>query len=119
MAPAKTTSPAPRVPAPAEIRDLAEWLRAHYDYSLPAAQRLAEDAFIAVYDEYRTSGPGYCGALMSVVWNGGPSFYDVFTWEGDALRRRGREFDEHECSRCGRLYGTLCTNCWRRERSSL
>lgn len=66
-----------------------------------------------MYDDYCTGGPGYAGKLLSVVWDGGPSFFDVFTWQGGQMERTGREFDEKECDHCGAKNGTLCANCWR------
>ena len=57
------------------------------------AEGLFECAFIAVFDNYQTECPGYVGKMMSVVWGGAPSIYDVFTWEDGTLRHEG-------CERC-------------------
>jgi len=36
-------------------------------------------AFIAVVDDYITDCPGYSGKVISVVWGGSPSIYNVYT----------------------------------------
>ena len=57
--------------------------------------------YVAVYDHYCTGCTGYYGKLMSVVWDGSPSFFDVFTWKDGKLERSGRDYDQKECDRCG------------------
>ncbi|HYH66195.1 MAG TPA: hypothetical protein VD866_15995 [Urbifossiella sp.] len=54
---------------------------------------MADSAYTAVYDRYSTGGPGYAGKLMSVVWDGAPSFSDVFTWEDGTMVRSPRDYD--------------------------
>lgn len=51
---------------------------------------------------------------MSVVWDGGPSCFDVFTWEGGTMVRSTREHDENACDHCGTGSDTLRADCWRR-----
>lgn len=108
------TSPAqqPRGPNATERAELAAWL-AGTGHESDVAKGCAETASIAVFDDYCTDCPGYCGKVMSVVWSGSPSFFDVFTWKAGKLERNGREYDQHECSRCGSTGGTLCWHCWR------
>jgi hypothetical protein len=43
-------------------------------------------AYIAVFDHYITDSPGYAGKLMSVVWDGSPSIYDVYVWVDGKIR---------------------------------
>lgn len=115
MANANETSPAKnrvRVPTPGELAELATWLQST-GHDPDVAKGTAECASIAVFDDYCTDCPGYSGKLMSVVWSGSPTFFDVFTWEDGKLERSGRDYDQHECSRCGASNGTLCCNCWR------
>jgi len=50
---------------------------------------------------------------MSVVWDGAPSFFDVFTWEDGVMVRSGRDYDDKACDRCNAGNASLCFNCWR------
>ena len=103
----------PRRPNETELDQLARALTELGSYDPADAYWVARSAYVAVYDDYCTACPGYCGKLMSVVWDGGPSFFDVYTWQDGKLERSGREFDEKECYQCGAKNGTLCVNCWR------
>jgi len=82
----------PRSPNPDELRQLADWLcgQGHDREDTPG---VASSAFVAVYDRYSTGGPGYVGKLMSVVWDGAPSLFDVFTWEDGTMVRSARDYD--------------------------
>lgn len=114
MAKANETSPAtnqPRSPNADELRQLADWLQSHGHDEYAA--EIATYAYVAVYDHYTTDSPGYAGKLMSVVWSGSPTFFDVFTWEDGKIERGDRDYDEKECCGCGAKNGTLCGNCWR------
>lgn len=106
----------PRPPNPNELRQLADWLRGQ-GYDREDADSTAGSAFVAVYDHYTTGGPGHAGKLMSVVWDGSPSFFDVFTWEGGGMARTGRDEDAKACDRCGACNGTLCRDCWRQSKT--
>jgi hypothetical protein len=121
MAQANVTSPAeqntPRPPNDDELLQLAHWL-ADNGHEDEGAILVARGAYVAVYDHYMTGGPGYVGKLMSVVWDGAPSFFDVFTWEKGVMQRSDREYDEKECCRCGNKNGTLCWSCWRSTRGN-
>jgi hypothetical protein len=111
------TSPAPnpvRPPTSDERRQLADWLLGTGAYGPQDARMTADAAYVAVFESYVTGGPGYAGKVMSVVWDGAPSTFDVFTWQDGKMERSGREYDEKECDRCGGTGGTLCGNCWRR-----
>jgi len=107
-----TTPPAPRAPTADELSQLAAWLH-EQGHDGETVSLLARDAFTAVYDAYRTDGPGYADKLISVVWPGGPSFFDVFIWKDGTIVRTAREYDEKACDRCGGHNGTYCFNCWR------
>ncbi|OYW19475.1 MAG: hypothetical protein B7Z55_08760 [Planctomycetales bacterium 12-60-4] len=48
-------------------------------------------AYVAVYDECFSGGPGFVGKLMSVVWDGSLSVFDVFTWENGEMTCVDRE----------------------------
>jgi hypothetical protein len=103
----------PRSPNDEELRQLAGYLFSTGEYEHEYALAIAQEASVAVYDHYITDGPGYVGKVMSVVWSGSPTFFDVFTWEDGHFTRNGREYDEKTCDRCGQMNGTLCSNCWR------
>lgn len=108
-----TPSNAPRQPNPEELRDLAGYLRevGHFDDDADLTARLA---YAAVFDDYCTDCPGHSGKVMSVVWSGSPSFFDVFYWHAGAMVRSGRDYDKKECVGCGARSGTYCWDCWRR-----
>lgn len=114
MANANETSPAqrPRGPTATELAELAAWLQ-DAGHEADIATSLAETAYAAVFDDYCTDCPGYRGKVMSVVWSGSPTFFDVFTWKDGKLERNGRDHDQKECDRCGGTNGTLCRRCWR------
>jgi hypothetical protein len=109
-----TSSPlnTPRPANAAELEQLAGWLR-DQGHDADDAAETAANAYVAVYDSYMTGGPGFCGKLMSVVWDGSPSFFDVFTSDGGKLVREDRDYDEKECVGCGGKNGMLCYGCWR------
>jgi hypothetical protein len=116
---ANETSPAqnrPRLPSPDELAELAAWLQST-GHDPEVAKGTAEGASVAVFDHYCTNCPGYCGKLMSVVWSGSPTFFDVFIWTDGKIERSGRDYDQRECSRCGETSGTLCWHCWRTEKA--
>ena len=52
------------------------------------AARIVSSAFIAVFDDYCTGGPGWFGKLMVMVWDGSPSQYEVYVWEHGKLVRQ-------------------------------
>jgi hypothetical protein len=81
----------PRRPNAGELQQLAAWLQSLGAYDEATATVTAENAYIAVYDEYCTGCPGYFGKLMSVVWDGSPSTYDVFIWSDDKMEQVDRD----------------------------
>ncbi len=85
-----TTSQAPRSANVGEIKQLAGWLHGQ-GYDQDDAILTARTAYIAVYDNYVTGCPGYCGKLMSVVWDGSPDCFDVFTWHGRKMIHEDRD----------------------------
>ena len=81
-----------RSPNADERRQLAGWLR-NQGHEEDTATELVETACVAVFDDYASDGPGYAGKLMTVVWGGGPSFFDVFIWEGEWMIRSDRDYE--------------------------
>ena len=37
------------------------------------------NSFVSVTDRYITDGPGYAGKVISVVWSGSPTIYNIYT----------------------------------------
>lgn len=91
----------PRPPTDAEMKQLIEATQSEYRLDRETAEHQLTGAYIAVYPNYITGGPGYCGKAISVIYDGSPSFFDVFTEEYDMsqkpwpktgrLKRQGRE----------------------------
>jgi hypothetical protein len=100
----------PRSPDTDELRQLTDWLRAQGHESETAAE-LVRCASVAVFDNYISGCPGYAGKVISVVWDGGPSFFDVFIWEKGKLLRSDRDSDAKQCGECGSTNGTVCRDC--------
>jgi hypothetical protein len=85
-----TKSNQPRLPTHEERQQLIAW-NLSLGVDRESASGLVDGAFIAVFDNYMTECPGYVGKVMSVVWSGAPSIYDVFTWEDGTLRHEDCE----------------------------
>ena len=75
-----------------ELRQLAGWIHQSFPDVPERTLELLQDAAIAVFDNYITDCPGYAGKVMSVVWSGSPTFFDVFTWSDGKLRQEDREY---------------------------
>ncbi|MCA9330789.1 hypothetical protein KC957_01970 [Candidatus Saccharibacteria bacterium] len=71
----------PRIPTHDEIQEIARY----YQISTEDVQ---DWAYIAVFDNYITDSPGYAGKVIMIVWASSPSMYEVFTWDGETIRRR-------------------------------
>lgn len=82
-----------RVPNVEEIADLEDYVLQEIssdepragDGELEDASHIVADAYVAVFDHYVTSSPGYRGRLMVVVWDVGPELYEVFVWRDGVL----------------------------------
>jgi hypothetical protein len=78
----------PRLPTVEEKAELVKYLAedAAHGYTdgnneaLEDARRLADLAYIAVFDDYISGGPGYCGKVMVVVYDGGPYQTETYSW---------------------------------------
>lgn len=86
----------PREPTPKEKRELIAYntVRAYENPTREDRDEQAmfvEAAAIAVFDDYITGGPGYAGKLMMVVWDGSPSFYEVYTWRDGSIEHVAKE----------------------------
>lgn len=89
-----TDSQQPRKPNEVELRQLAQFIAQQSGFSddpiknEAEAARIVSSAFIAVFDDYCTGGPGWFGKLMVMVWDGSPSQYEVYVWEHGKLVRQ-------------------------------
>lgn len=83
----------PRAPSENEIAELSTWLMEleNGGYDGEAAVMTARNAYIAVFDHYQTGGPGYCGKLMSVIWDGAPSVFNTFIWRDGKMNEMEHE----------------------------
>ena len=76
----------PRVPTDIEKEELAIY-NAQRKYTNPSQEEreqergFVEDAFITVFDNYISDSPGYAGKVVVVVWSGGPSLTETYTWD--------------------------------------
>ena len=89
----------PRAPNSKEICEIWEWIkRVGHDeaYNLNESDWY-KGFWIAVFNEYCTGGPGYCGKLMYLIWDGFPDACTVFTWEHGKLREHSSHADCGSC----------------------
>ena len=70
----------PRPPTDDELAELSVWLMESGAYNRQDADMVARNAYVAVFDHYQTGCPGYCGKVMTVVWDGSPTTFNNFTW---------------------------------------
>jgi hypothetical protein len=85
----------PRKPTTEELQQLIAFDRERFAYGNDEeAAEVVDAAFIAVFDDYVTGGPGWAGKLMMVVYDGSPSQYEVFIWDDTQLRRVDQEPNE-------------------------
>lgn len=80
----------PRRPSPEELQQLSDFVAERYEYmptseEYEEARNFAEQAHIAVIDQFQSDRPGYAGKLMLVVWNMGPECYETFCWRDGLL----------------------------------
>lgn len=43
-----------------------------------------EGVYTAVWEHYITGSPGFAGKVLTLIYDGAPNFYQVFTWDRDA-----------------------------------
>lgn len=77
----------PRKPTEGEKKELLEHLIFEKYLNEPSPETRQEEfdtinnnAYIAVFDDYITDGPGYAGKVMVVVWSGAPEFTETYYW---------------------------------------
>ena len=83
----------PRFPTSIEKAILAEAIQDNCE-NFAEAMRIVNDSCIAVFDNYMSDTPGYCGKVMVVVYPGGPSIYQVYTFS--TIAREVLELMEQE-----------------------
>jgi hypothetical protein len=75
------TIKAPRMPTPQETREMIECHHnTHRSDGLEVIEWLAENACIAVFDNYQQNYGSYSGKLMMVAWPSMPEHYEVYIW---------------------------------------
>lgn len=74
----------PRSPSRHEEKEIARWL-AKQEKSPLTQDHIdrVSNAYMAVFDDYMSDGPGHTGRVMVCVWPGGPELISVFV---DATR---------------------------------
>jgi hypothetical protein len=75
--------PIPRIPTAQEKHRLVELLVTRGQDVDEAKLLVEENAYIAVFDSYITTSPGYAGKVMLVLWDDKPSHYELVTFGDD------------------------------------
>lgn len=91
----------PRLPTQEEKEQLAAVAVVQQHGSSSVSAKLMENmkeivdaAFIAVYDDYSTGSPGWFGKVMSVIWDNGAEYYQVYAWNKDGQLERWEQSEE-------------------------
>ena len=73
-----------RQPTLEEKIELASYIseKGHF-YDVEDALACVEESMVAVCDTYCTDCIGYSGKVISVVWSGSPTFFNVYCWDKD------------------------------------
>lgn len=81
----------PRKPTESEKQELFNLYVSKFDMDQDELTLYIENAAIAVFDRYKTGMAGYEGKVMMVVWDHGPTIFDVYTWQNGmiCLEERG------------------------------
>jgi hypothetical protein len=70
----------PRKPTEDEKKELLGYLVEHDNYAIEDIETIVDCAYMAVFDDYTTGGPGYFGKVMVVVYDGYPSQTETYIW---------------------------------------
>src|SRR6266480_7285635 len=73
----------PRKPTQEEKKELVDYTLKKFrkgEADREAIASIINNCFIAVYDDYYTSSPGYCAKVMVVVGNDGPEYTETYEW---------------------------------------
>jgi len=88
---AKVKTLNPRAPNTKEKYELVQYV-VNQGHDEEDAKLHLEGTAIAVFDNYMTGSPGYTGKVMMVIWDGAPSFYEVFVWNEGKMQKEECEF---------------------------
>jgi hypothetical protein len=80
----------PRKPTIKEKQELIGLYVSKFDMEQDGLTIDVDKAAIAVFDHYRTGMPGYEGKIMMVVWDHGPTIFDVYTWKHGRITLQDR-----------------------------
>lgn len=79
-----------RKPTAEEKRELAKYLVEEFDLELEDISRSIKNSVAAVFDDHVTFYPAYVYKVMMIVWEVGPSIFDVFTREDGQIKQEER-----------------------------
>ena len=79
----------PRIPTMQEKKELIDYLVKHDNFAAEDIEDTVNCAYIAIFDDYVTGGPGYSGKVMVVVYDGDPSQTETYKWQRE--RNEGEE----------------------------
>lgn len=71
----------PRKPTEAEKKELIKYHIEDDNWEDETAEPVVGGAYIAVFDDYVSGGPGYSGKVMVVVYDGDPSQTETYIWQ--------------------------------------
>ena len=85
-----------RPPSRSELAALWSWLKAeqHVENYLLHESSWYQQFYIAVFDNYITGSPGYCGRVLYLIWDGGVEQIDVFIFRDRQLIHVGKHHED-------------------------
>lgn len=79
-----------RLVTPTQGFDIIKAIGEHFGQTHDEVADMLESAEIFIKEDYMTGGPGYCGPVYIILWDGGPGCVTVLT----------RKRDSHELEVC-------------------
>ena len=89
----------PRRPSDKERHELIDFLDIENTYDVRdnadiedlSIAEYVDTAYIAVFDNFVSTCPGYTGKVMCVIWEPGPECYEVYGWRNAQLTRMAQD----------------------------
>ena len=78
-----------------EMKQLAHFQMKRYGFDFDEALCLLQCAYIVVFDMYIASNQVYRGKVLSIVWNGSPSQFEVYIWKDKKIHRVQQRLEYH------------------------
>lgn len=69
----------PEVVSEAERMDIARWLSNTHRTPADEIPLIAQSMYVAKFPRYISGGPGFCGTVYMIVWDGGPEMVTIIT----------------------------------------